>query len=178
MSRVFFTSDLHHAHENLCVSLRGMSAAESTELIVKKWNSVVHKRDVVYVLGDLTMEKHSPIESLIKRLNGRIVVVGGNHDTSRCCKEYARLGITVMGVLEYKGFICTHIPIHPNELEFCRGNIHGHIHKQGVIEGFEYNPKQLGNDYYNVNVEFHDYTPVPFTEIEKHFKTIRNATKV
>lgn len=57
MSRVFFTSDLHFGHENLYQGLRGMTAQESYDLIKRNWNKVVTKRDIVYVLGDITMEK-------------------------------------------------------------------------------------------------------------------------
>ena len=61
MSRVFFTSDLHFGHENLCRVIRGMSAKESEELIIENWNKVVTKRDLVYILGDFTFEKASRI---------------------------------------------------------------------------------------------------------------------
>lgn len=57
----------------------------------------------------------------------------------------------------------------PDENDFCRGNIHGHIHRKGVIDGWEYNPQSLGERYFNVNTEFHNYTPVLFDEIEQYF---------
>ena len=117
MARVFFTSDLHFGHTNLCLGLRQMSPVESDKLIIDNWNKVVTKRDVVYVLGDITMENQNIIPQYIKQLNGRIIIVGGNHDNRQCCDVYRKLGITVMGTLEYKGFICTHIPVHPCELE-------------------------------------------------------------
>lgn len=168
MSRVFFTSDLHFGHESLCKVLRGMTAKESDELIIHNWNSVVTKRDKVYVLGDFTMEKRCDIE-ILKQLKGDIVIVGGNHDVLRCCREYQYLGIPVMGCLQYKGFFCTHVPIHPHELDFYRGNIHGHIHRKGVVDGLEHNTQSLGERYFNVNTEFHNYTPVLFDEIEQYF---------
>lgn len=161
MARVFFTSDLHFGHQNLCRNIRGMSVKESDELIIHNWNSVITKRDKVYVLGDFTMEKRCDIE-ILKQLKGDIVIVGGNHDILRCCREYQYLGIPVMGCLQYKGFLCTHVPIHPEELQYYRGNIHGHIHCNKFDGG-------LGNGYYNVNTELHNYTPVLFDEIEQYF---------
>lgn len=144
-----------------------MTVKESDELIIHNWNSVVTKRDKVYVLGDFTMEKRCDLD-ILKQLKGDIVIVGGNHDVLRCCREYQYLGIPVMGCLQYKGFFCTHVPIHPRELDFCRGNIHGHIHKQGVIDS----PQSLGERYFNVNVEFHNFTPVPFAIIENYFLSL------
>jgi calcineurin-like phosphoesterase family protein len=169
MGKVFFISDPHFGHENVARGVRKMTSEESDELIIKNWNKVVTKHDTVYVLGDFVMERKKIIESYISRLNGNIVIVGGNHDDKKCCREYARLGITVLGCLEYKGFFCTHVPIHPSQLEFCRGNIHGHIHKQrtnGEVLG------QLEGRYYNVNCEFNNYTPILFEDIVKYFNEI------
>lgn len=168
MARVFFTSDLHFGHDSLCNSVRNMTADESYDLIRHNWNKVVTKRDLVYVLGDITMEKHQHIEAFLSGLNGQICIIGGNHDYKRCCKEYQRLGIPVMGVLEYKGFMCTHIPIHPRELQFCRGNIHGHIHAKDT-NSLNY----VGDRYFNVNIELHNYTPVLFDDIEKYFINLK-----
>lgn len=175
MSRVFFTSDLHLGHKSLCNGLRGMSAEESDGLIIENWNKTVHKKDVVYILGDITMEKHYDIAKMMSSLRGAKYIIGGNHDTMRCCKEYMRLGIPMLGCLNYKGFFCTHIPIHPRELDFCRGNIHGHIHLGGDIAGYgRYAPYALGNGYYNVNTEMHGYNPVLFDEIEQYFINLKS----
>ncbi len=171
MSNIFFTSDLHFGHKKLCTELRGMSDNESAELIRRNWNRVVAPTDKVYILGDVTMSNPREVECL-RHLNGTKIVIGGNHDVERCCKVMSDLDIIVMGCLEYKNFIVTHIPIHPLELTRYRGNIHGHIHI-GVDEeqGF-YDSKMLGKGYYNVNTEFHDYTPVLFEDILAEFEKI------
>lgn len=41
--------------------------------------------------------------------------------------------------------------------------------EKGIIDGWEYNPQSLGERYFNVNTEFHNYTPVLFDEIEQYF---------
>lgn len=160
MSRVFFTSDLHFGHKNLCANLRNMSPEESDELIIKNWNSTITKNDRVYILGDITLENHKNVVEYLKQLKGDIVIVGGNHDNLKCCQEITKCGIPILGVLEYKGFICTHVPIHPMELERYKGNIHGHLHLGNYA---------LPDKYYNVNTEFHNYTPVAFEDIVKSF---------
>lgn len=177
MSRVFFTSDLHFGHENLCWSLRGVSAEINAKRIINNWNNTITKRDIVYVLGDVVMEKPAHLHYL-EQLNGTIHVVGGNHDDKRVCKELQRMGITVMGTLVYKRFLCTHIPVHPTQLVGFRGNIHGHIHLSGIIGGLgKYNSPQLEGPYYNVNTEFHDYTPVLFTDIEQAIIKMKNESQ-
>ena len=183
MARVFFTSDLHFGHKNLCQGLRGMTTEESDKLIIDNWNKVVTKRDLVYVLGDITMENQNDIPKYVSQLNGRIVLIGGNHDTKQCCDVYRKLGITVMGCLKYKGFICTHIPVHPYELEqedrqLLRGNIHGHVHRSGTIDGMEYKPKtDYGPLYYNVNTELHNYTPIAFDDLLLDFQQRKEASE-
>ncbi len=169
MAKVYFTSDLHFGHKNLCEGLRGMTSEESDKLIIDNWNSVVTKRDKVYVLGDITMERPHDIYTLTQ-LRGDIVVVGGNHDIHQCCKKLNKIGIVVMGALEYKGYICTHIPIHPLEMERFKGNIHGHIHKDGIIDGWKYEGiKDLGDGYLNVNTELHNYTPIEFNKLIEYY---------
>ena len=171
MSRVFFISDLHFGHKNLIKNLRNMSVEESDKLIINNWNKTVTKKDIVYVLGDITMEDSSHIEHYLSQLKGVMRIIGGNHDVRHSCKKIVNLGIDMMGCMEYKGFICTHIPVHPRELQFYRGNIHGHVHKNGRHEDEEaYNIK---NKYFNVCCEFINYTPILFDDIVKQFQNIK-----
>jgi calcineurin-like phosphoesterase family protein len=125
------------------------------------------------------MEKHKKISYYLSQLNGHIRIIGGNHDNARCCHEYRELGVTVMGVLNYKGFICTHIPIHETQLEGFAGNIHGHIHKQGDMEGLgKYNPPSLDSTkYYNVN-RAHFYNILCFRDYQvSTFAYINNMAR-
>ena len=169
---VWFISDLHFGHERLCKGLRKMKAEESAEHIISNWNKVVHKKDIVYVLGDIVMEEPKLVEQYVKRLKGQLYVIGGNHDTRQVCNKLNELNIPVMGCVNYKGYICTHIPIQENEVKFFKGNIHGHIHLKGKIDDMEYNPIDPKGNYYNVNCEFHNYTPIPFEEIDNYFKNL------
>lgn len=166
MSIVRFIADTHFRHTNLIKNLRNMTVEQHDELIIRNWNNIVKKKDITYVVGDFVFEKHNLIEEYISRLNGEIRIIGGNHDNIKCCKEFTRLGIPVLGCLEYKGFIVTHIPIHPTELtrwasegQTYGGNIHGHIHDN-----------TLGYPYYNVSCERVNYTPKTLEEIINFYK--------
>jgi calcineurin-like phosphoesterase family protein len=133
MSTVRFIADLHLSHANMATR-RGFSTIEEhDEHIIAKWNSVVHKRDVTYILGDVTMEKSSPYP-LLDRLNGLKHVVLGNHDRRQDVKKLLEYVESVAGMINYKGVILTHAPIHPRELEYrFPVNIHGHIHDKQVM---------------------------------------------
>lgn len=51
------------------------------QILIQNYNAVVHKNDTVYILGDIS--HHLPMESaneLIGKLNGKKILVKGNHD--------------------------------------------------------------------------------------------------
>jgi len=51
------------------------------EALIANWNSVVKKDDLIYHLGDFAFTKTEyGFDSYLKRLNGLIVLVKGNHD--------------------------------------------------------------------------------------------------
>ena len=96
----FVFSDPHFHHENMA-KRRGFSCAEEmNELIVKNWNNTVSKRDAVYLLGDITMEKNN--YAILSRLNGVINVVLGNHDERQHTKYMAQYVNSVAGMIDYK----------------------------------------------------------------------------
>lgn len=155
MSTVRFIADLHFGHTNMAIK-RGFETAEQhDEYIIKKWNSVVHKRDIVYILGDVTMERPTTYP-LLDRLNGLKKVVLGNHDRPQDIPELLRYVHCVSGMEKYKGIFLTHCPIHPMELEHrVSRNIHGHIHEHIIND----------DRYHCVSCEQVDYTPRTLIEL-------------
>jgi calcineurin-like phosphoesterase family protein len=132
MSIVRFIADLHLGHQNMATR-RGFETVEAhDEHVIAQWNSVVSKRDVTYVLGDVTMEKAGSYP-LLDRLNGLKHVVLGNHDRRQDVRKLLEHVESVAGMVNYKGVILTHCPIHPMELEYRFPlNMHGHIHDNYV----------------------------------------------
>lgn len=176
MAQVFLTSDLHLGHKNLIESHLNMHVDEHLFLLIKNWNSVVKKEDLVYILGDVAMEKYnSCVDIFFRNTKGRKYLIAGNHDNWKLIEKLYKNGFIqkLYGCLSYKGFLLTHCPIDKREIitdekQICRGNIHGHIHD--INRSNLLDPKF----YYNVNTQFHDFKPVKFTDIEEHFKTLRN----
>lgn len=167
MSVVRFIADPHFGHKNVIEGLRHMEIEEHDKLIINNWNHVVGKKDITYILGDITMDKPNLLAHYLQQLNGEIRIIGGNHDTPRVCQTLQSFGIPVLGCLEYKGFICTHIPIHPLELrrweksgQAYGGNIHGHLHEETINHAA----------YFNVCCEHTDYTPVTLEWIRNKYQ--------
>ena len=164
MSVVRFIADLHLSHTSMATR-RGFSTVEEhDEHIIAKWNSVVNKRDITYILGDITMEKSAPYH-LLDRLNGLKHVVMGNHDRRQDVKKLLEHVESVAGMVSYKGIILTHCPIHPMELDYrYPKNIHGHIHDKQVmkmLDGWE----EIDERYICVSCERIDFTPKSLEEL-------------
>jgi len=163
MSRVFVIADLHLGHRKL-QEIRGVSDDE----IVRRWNSVVTKRDVVYVLGDVFRLDRLPELLGLKKL------ALGNHDKYPAV-NYLKHFTQVRAMYEYDGCILTHIPVHLNQKRRYRLNVHGHSHTAKVMQPIAYPNKepfgevewdQIVDPWYRcVSVEQINYTPVLLNEI-------------
>lgn len=158
MSVIKYISDLHINHKNMAIHRGFANEIEMNEYIISSWNSVVGKKDTVWILGDITMEKSSGYE-LLDRLNGYKKVVLGNHDQPQHIPELLKYVNKVCGVFEYDGYIMTHIPIHESEIHHFRGNLYGHIHDSRIDH-----PK-----YYNVACEQIGYKPKTIDELIKMY---------
>jgi calcineurin-like phosphoesterase family protein len=160
MSVVRLISDLHWGHRNMALH-RGFSDEEDmNEHIVSQWNKTVGKRDVVWILGDLTMEKGG--YSFLDRLNGQKKVILGNHDLPQHVPKMLPYVLSVGGMVakkfgDTKCFL-THCPVHPSELDYLvQICIHGHVHFKTLVD----------KRYWNVSAEVLDYTPKTFDELQK-----------
>ena len=160
MSIVRYISDLHLSHNNMALRRGFVNFEEHDRYIVKNWNNVVNKRDVVYILGDVTFEKSTPY-ILLNQLNGIKKIILGNHDQPQHVPELLKYVNNVSSSKlikngEYGNILLSHIPIHPQEFEYRLDfNIHGHVHEN------TYPDKR----YINVSAEVIDYRPRTLREL-------------
>lgn len=174
MSVVRFIGCLHLGHESMAVHYRGFTDSyHHDEKLIHDWNLTVHKKDLVYILGDITMETPEHYYKL-DRLNGRKKVILGNHDRAKDVPELLKYVESVAGMEHYKGFWLTHCPVHPQELNFVKGNIHAHVHNQGVVYSevkVDYWGKKdiikSSSDllYYNVDAQLINFRPKSIEEL-------------
>ena len=117
--------------------------------LINNWNKIVNVGDTVYHLGDFFFCKTEKQIDIMRKLNGNIVLVRGDHDSESKTKFVQRLGlVAVVNRLDIgSNIVLSHEPYnHPN----CDFNIYGHSHEKG-----EQNGKR-----YCVSVEMIDYTPI------------------
>lgn len=169
MSQVRFISDLHLDHKTIA-QLRGFhDEFYHNEYIINQWNSIVNKRDLTYILGDIT--KGSKNYEILDRLLGRKIAVLGNHENRKHVSELLKYVDYVAGMIKYSSkqygnFWLTHCPVYPMELDpkfrqRIKGNIHGHIHNGYKID----DPR-----YINVCAEVINYNPITLQQISEIFK--------
>jgi len=86
-------------------------------------------------------------------------MVKGNHDQDKL-SYYAQYFDDVRAYVVKKGFIMSHIPIHPSSLSRWELNIHGHLHCNVVMDGDKPDTR-----YRNVCVEQTNYRPILLDEV-------------
>lgn len=155
MTETFFIGDTHFGHKNIILfdaikaSRPFSNIEEHDEEIVRRWNSVVSKGDIVWHLGDFAFSSKAIATG--GRLNGNKRLVLGNHDHYPTA-EYLKYFHKVYGAATLKGdILLTHIPVHPKQLERFKVNVHGHLHTH-CLEDMR---------YINVSCEQINLTPVP-----------------
>jgi calcineurin-like phosphoesterase family protein len=149
------------------------STEEMNETMIERHNAKVKEQDTVYFLGDVVINKK--YLELVKRMNGRKILIRGNHDIFKD-EDYRKVGFEqIHGVRVFVDkFILSHIPLHPDCVtERFRVNVHGHLHANEVMswqvidEDIVYKPDPR---YLCVCVEQTDFTPLHFDEVEERIQ--------
>jgi calcineurin-like phosphoesterase family protein len=80
----WFSADLHLGHENIIryCDRPFRDVDEMNAGLVARWNTLVSPTDTVWVLGDVAMGRIALSLPRVAELNGRLVLLTGNHD--RC----------------------------------------------------------------------------------------------
>ena len=167
MSAVYFLSDLHLAHKNICKFREGFASVEEHNALIKEnYHKRVTKRDTVYFLGDVAFDKESLAD--VKTWAGaKKILICGNHDLDHhTMKDLVEAYDEVYSLKKYKEFWLSHAPIHPDELR-GKVNIHGHTHYHNIAD----------DRYVNVSMEQINYSPIELHEIRaKIYKEKDNGT--
>ena len=162
---IYFTSDLHLGH---CTVLKHRpefgSIDEMNETFISNINETVTARDTLYILGDLTFRiGEDEANDLIRRINGRKILLRGNHDVEYDPGLFER--ISDYEVLKYnkKVYVLMHYPLVCwDKMRFGAVQLHGHIHS-----GAGYNDRhhEMGRLQFDVGVDANGYRPVPISVI-------------
>ena len=168
MANVWFMSDAHLDHKNICSLRKQFTSIEEHNAAIKEnYHKVVTKRDVVFMLGDMCFSKESLADIKTWTAEKKILICG-NHCAERgitmqdLCNTYD----VVYSLHKYKGMWLTHAPIHPAELR-GKFNVHGHTHDVNIED----------ERYLNCSMENINYTPIDLNEVRKRLNIIEKVYK-
>jgi len=179
----FVISDHHLGHTNSWEKFKlsdgsplrpFTSTEEMNETMIERHNAKVKEQDTVYFLGDVVINKK--YLELVKRMNGRKILIRGNHDIFKD-EDYRAVGFEQMhGVRVFVDkFILSHIPLHPDCVtERFKVNVHGHLHANEVKMPWGVNADRNEIIYADfpdprylcVSVEHTNYEPLHFDEVQ------------
>ena len=181
--KIFFTSDLHFGHENVIrFDNRPFNTVEEMdEEMIKRWNAKVGKGDIVYVLGDFIWKAATnEAVSIIRRLNGQIILIKGNHDrflhnaaakkALAGIKDYDDICVTLEDGTTRRCILSHYFIPFYNGHRYQAIHLHGHSHlteeaAEEIRITTELNEKGYDLKIYNVGCMYWNYTPVTLDEI-------------
>ena len=165
MKNIFFTADTHFGHN----AIRRFcdrpfdTVKKMDEALIQNWNALIRPRDTVYHLGDFSYKAADDLHCYLKRLNGKIHLVLGNHDNHNLRVD--------CGSLKSVNDLLT-VNIDGQRITLChyamrvwpashRGSWHLYGHSHGKLPD---DPNSLSID---VGVDCHDYFPIPFDRVKE-----------
>ena len=179
MCKKFYIADWHYGHAN-CIGFDNRPFIDVNEMnteLVRRWNTVVHADDVIYILGDFFWCKSSDAQPVLDALNGQKFLIRGNHD--RCNdSKFLKKFVKVVDYLEVEDedrhVVLSHYPIPCFKNHFYGWyHLYGHVHSSFEWNMMEHTRYQMEALYekqcnmYNVGamMPWVNYTPRTLDEI-------------
>ena len=145
--KTWLTADLHFGHKNIMKFCPVTRARFNNDVdymnnaMAEEWNAKVDPDDTVYILGDVAFMSGSDAGRLMKRLNGKKILIAGNHDRKTLLDETFRSAFVEIHTyldIVYDGhkIVMFHYPIAEWD-QMHRGSLHFHGHLHGGTSGLE-----------------------------------------
>ena len=162
MEKIWFIADSHFFHKNVIdyCNRPFCSVEEMNDALIYNWNKIVKNNDRVFMLGDFALCGKDKIIEIGQKLNGRKILIMGNHEGASLSTYYnAGFEMVSRFPLFWNNIILSHKPV-----ENCQyPNIHGHLHQKTVFDCPDF---QRGNNIYiNVSVDQLGFKPVEFKNL-------------
>lgn len=179
--KYFYIADWHYNHANIIAhdNRPFRTKEEMNVALIERWNGVVSPRDTVFVLGDMFCHvKPKEAVRVLRTLNGKKVLIRGNHDyltrDDEFCAEFERICEYLELEDGWQTVVLCHYPIpcFHRHFEEAWCHLYGHVHngfEWNMMERFKIAMEDLGNycNMYNTGamMPWMDYTPRTLSEI-------------
>jgi len=140
--------------------------------MIERWNSVVRAKDTVYHLGDFSFHEASVNETILKALNGKKILIRGNHDKKQTLRLRGWSAVhDYFEMRQGKHFLAMfHYP-----MASWNRSYHGSVHLHGHTHG-NFKPARWGDGspqkVLDVGVDTHNFTPWSWDEIETYMNSL------
>lgn len=180
---IYLTSDQHFNHDKAFIyEPRGFTSIEDmNKAYIERWNQIVNNDDDIYVLGDFFLGSTENIPEILIKLQGKIHLVVGNHDSKKRLALYSEASniIEIQNAIyldykKYHFFLC-HYPtltgnLQKETLKQVTINLFGHTHQtNNEFHGLPY--------MYHCGVDSHYGYPVLIDniieELKEYYKSCR-----
>lgn len=177
---IFFYSDPHFGHKNVIgYSNRPYrDVIEMSRAFIVNYNRVVPPDGICIWVGDSFFCPKSVAKAIMRKLNGKKILVMGNHDKNMF--QMMRLGFdfacySLKLNIGHKPVTVCHYPwrhnYDPNYKYYDRCPIQQlTAREEWLIHGHVHNEWKINDNMINVGVDVWNYTPVPYKEIERIIK--------
>lgn len=144
--KTYITSDLHFGHANIMkfcpVTRAGFTDVNHmNECMIQEWNKTVTAEDTTYILGDFAFLPAAKAVEILRRLNGKKILIEGNHDRKLLNdpvfrREFEEVHQYLRMVHDGVTVIMLHYPIWEWD-QMHRGSVHFYGHVHGSKTGME-----------------------------------------
>lgn len=139
--KTFIISDTHFGHQNIIKFCNRPfeSVEEMDNVMIEQWNMVVSKGDTVYHLGDFGFGSKEQISDIVKKLNGNIRLIMGNHD-AHSVKWYYDCGFNRVydkPIIIDDFYVLSHTPRTVGADIYAY--IYGHVHNDNIYANYTEN---------------------------------------
>lgn len=173
MGKLWFTGDTHFGHARIIAHCERpfADATEMDRALVENWNARVQPDDEVIHLGDMMWKtSEDAARRLRARLNGRILLVPGNHDRVEWLVAAGVVDevlpqiheMTIQDASDKRHVVLCHYPL-AEWNRFFRGAIHLHGHCHGRL------PTPHGMYRLDAGVDVHGFAPISAKEVLRRF---------
>ena len=180
--KLFLTSDSHLGHFNICKYCHRpfQSRSEMDQTLIKNWNEVVPEDGIVVHCGDFMLPHNEDIKEYNKylnRLNGRVLLLRGNHDLASLdwvSDKLIAVRDQAMIVVDGVKIFAQHYPCVAFNGDY---HVYGHIHTlaDGSCYGIDGDvTKVMRKNTYDVGVDQNGYTPVSYWQLCDIFRKKMN----
>lgn len=172
MQKVFIIADTHFGDKNIIeYEKRPFSNVQEMDMqLIENWNRVVSEDDIIFHLGDVGIYEFKELEQIIKKLNGKKILIMGNHDSHLSIKEWMECGFEEVysyPIIYEEFIVMQHEPPQYINQSTPFYYIYGHVH------GTEMYPT-ISKKSSCVSVERWSYEPVNLNLLKKRVNELKD----